>query len=262
VSSLDAEPDGPKSAGVAAGWGPAASGATLDNAASVAPAHAAEPRTAADALSRSELPSQAGAPTTLDLHASPTSPVEASPESMGLVHETAVGRALVSIVMLAFAIGLVGWNWPDEDVRKNVRDRLEVPVDFAGLNQGWEVFAPNPPRTHVVMTARITYDDGSTADFGFPEGEPFLGAFREYRWRKWERRLRLSDNSGFRAQTADWLAREFEAPDKRVTEVMLVETRARTPTIGSGEELQWTTADSYQRTFPKTGRPRGTTLDD
>lgn len=186
---------------------------------------------------------------------------DAAAESMGLLHESAIGRGLLSILMLAISAGLIAWNIPRSDIRSDIRDRLEAPVNLAGLNQGWEVFAPNPPRTHVVMTARVTYDDGSTANFGFPEGEPVLGAFREYRWRKWERRLRLSRNSGFRAQSTDWIAREMEEPDKRVTEVMLIQTRARTPLIGSGDELEWKTTEVFRRTFSETRPPRSETLD-
>lgn len=182
-------------------------------------------------------------------------------EPQGWWNDSKLGRSLLSILVFAFAAGMIVYNIPDGPVREDIRDGLAAPVNMFGMNQGWEVFAPNPPRTHVVMTARITFDDGSETTFGFPEGEPILGAYREYRWRKWERRLRLSKNSGFRAATTDWIAGTHSDDQRTVTEVVLVETQARTPDIGKDPTLDWATQDVYVRTFEPGRSPRGRTLD-
>ncbi|MGI9600373.1 MAG: hypothetical protein ACR2QE_00690, partial [Acidimicrobiales bacterium] len=95
-------------------------------------------------------------------------------------------------------------------------------VNRLAMNQGWEVFAPNPSSTTIAVTADVTFADGTTTVYEFPDDEPVIGALREYRWRKWERRIRLEDNSGLWKPTADWIARELSQPDNIVVEVQLV----------------------------------------
>ena len=144
----------------------------------------------------------------------------------GTVYEHRLGRAAVSAFVVVLVVTLIGWNLPrsvlGHEVRETSREQLRPIVNRLALNQGWEVFAPNPSSTSIAVTADVTFEDGSTTVFEFPDGEPVLGALREYRWRKWERRIRLDDNRGLWRPTANWIARELSEPDNIVVEVQLV----------------------------------------
>jgi len=154
-------------------------------------------------------------------------PTDDSPfAGLGFWYERRVGRAALTGLIVALVVVLVAWNLPRSvfgyEVRDETRAQLAPLVDRLALNQGWEVFAPNPSSTSIAVTADITFEDGSTARFEFPDGEPFVGALREYRWRKWERRIRLEENSGLWKPTADWIARRMSRPENIVVEVQLV----------------------------------------
>jgi len=162
-------------------------------------------------------------------------------EGQGLVYEHRVGRAVLSALIVVLVITLVGWNLPRSvfgyELRDASREQLRPVVNRLALNQGWEVFAPNPSSTSVAVTAEVSFEDGSTASFEFPDGEPALGALREYRWRKWERRIRLDDNRGLWRPTADWIARELSEPDNIVVEVQLVRHWSRMEQAGVPGEV-------------------------
>jgi hypothetical protein len=60
------------------------------------------------------------------------------------------------------------------------------PVTTAlGVDQDWRVFAPNPRRTGLRVELQVEWSDGSRSVWSPPHGEPLLGSYRDYRWRKW-----------------------------------------------------------------------------
>lgn len=181
---------------------------------------------------------------------SQTGPGDDPAPGPGFFVETPLGRAVVSALVAVLAVTIIGWNLPHSvfgyELRDASRSQLRPVVDRLALNQGWEVFAPNPSSTSIAVTADVTFADGSTTVFEFPDGEPFLGALREYRWRKWERRIRLEDNSGLWRPTADWIARQLSEPDNIVTEVQLVRHFARMEV--AGEPGAFTTVD-FERAY-------------
>jgi hypothetical protein len=107
------------------------------------------------------------------------------------------------------------------------------------------LFAPDPSALSVEVTARITFDDGATEVFRFPDGDPFIGALREYRWRKFEARLRSGYSESMRRPTAEWIAREASTGERKVTKVVLVQSVSRTPTPGIDEKRTWRTFEFY-----------------
>jgi hypothetical protein len=60
------------------------------------------------------------------------------------------------------------------------------PVTAAlGLDQDWRMFAPHPRRSGLRLEAVVDWSDGSRDIWVPPASEPLVGAYRDYRWRKW-----------------------------------------------------------------------------
>ena len=75
-------------------------------------------------------------------------------------------------------------------------------------------------------------------------GDDFVGAYREYRWRKWERRIRLDRNDHLWRPTAQWVADRYE-DQGTVERVVLIRIFSDTPEPGSGDERVWETIEFY-----------------
>lgn len=58
-------------------------------------------------------------------------------------------------------------------------------VRVTGLHQVWQVFAPSPRDQVIALEARVRYADGRTTVWRPPSNGPLLGAYRDYRWRKY-----------------------------------------------------------------------------
>jgi hypothetical protein len=167
------------------------------------------------------------------------SAADAAPAALGFFHDHPIGRVALSIVLLALVLTVVGWNLPGGAPRDDAHD-LTRPVVYAlGLDQSWAVFSPNPSTTSVFVHGEVTFADGTTMRFDFPDDGPWLGAYREYRWRKYERRLRLDRQRRLWSPAATWIARQVASEDRPVTEVVLVRRFSTTPDPGSGDPRVW-----------------------
>ncbi|MBM4317228.1 MAG: hypothetical protein FJ116_07085 [Deltaproteobacteria bacterium] len=82
-------------------------------------------------------------------------------------------------------------------------------MNYVGLWQSWNMFAPEPRSELVRMDAEIQYQSGEVRVWEFPRIER-LGLFervRKERYRKWAYdNVRLDSNSGLWASTADFIA--------------------------------------------------------
>jgi len=165
---------------------------------------------------------------------------------MGRFVGTAAGRAAASAMLAFLAVTLVIWNLPSSEIRSELRPGLRPVVNALAVDQSWSVFAPNPTTTSIAVEADVTLADGTVDRFVFPEGDDFFGAYREYRWRKWERRVRLDSNRKLWEPTAEWVARQYDEP---VSRVVLIRRFSETPAPGSGIDRVWTSVEFYDQDF-------------
>jgi hypothetical protein len=101
------------------------------------------------------------------------------------LESTRIGRLLISLFVVATVAAMVVWNLPSSKLRTEGL-RLTGPyVRAVGLDQNWSVFAPDPYRDSFVLSARITYADGTTGTWAVPEGGDAIGAYWDFRWGKW-----------------------------------------------------------------------------
>jgi hypothetical protein len=162
--------------------------------------------------------------------------------------DTRLGRLLLSIVGAACIYFLVVWNLPDSEIRDQLRPPLSPPVRTIGIAQDWGVFAPNPVSTSYRVEADVTFADGSVQRYQFPDGDPWAGAYREFRWRKYESRVRKDDNRRRWKPTAEWIQRQF--PDRTVVGVDLVRLSRPVPEPGTNEQTEWGEEEFYTLRFP------------
>lgn len=163
----------------------------------------------------------------------------------GLAAGTRAGRFALSLGLVALLASVLVWNLPQENrLRQDLVPTVRPVVNALGLNQRWELFSPNPSRVSVGVHAVVRFADGSETVYELPDGEPFVGALREYRWRKLERRIRLDSRRDLWRPTARWIAGRFD-DDPAVVSVTLVRRFSTTPEPGTDDPRVWEESEFY-----------------
>lgn len=121
-----------------------------------------------------------------------------------LLH-TNVGRWVVGLVVVVGSFWILTPNLPDSAVRDAVAGWWG-PAEDVGLAQDWAVFSPDPRSESLDVRARIQYGDGTTEYWDVPEYDPGVGAYRQYRWNKFQERIRLDDYQLYWPAFARWVA--------------------------------------------------------
>ena len=137
-----------------------------------------------------------------------------------LVHHP-IGRLAIGIILVVGSFWILVPNLPGSTVRTRL-EPLWKPAIEVGLVQDWAVFSPNPRSQSIDVRARIEFDDGSIRFWDVPEFDPGLGAFRQYRWHKWQERVRLDNRERFWLPTALWIADRHRVDGRRPVRVVLI----------------------------------------
>lgn len=123
------------------------------------------------------------------------------------------GRSLLSVALVLTLAAVAAWNLPSSALREAALPVVEPYVRTLGLDQNWNLFAPNPPRATFEVLARIDYADGSWGEWRSPRND---------RWRKWLGAVRLDRHRSLREPTAAWIARNHDHGGRRPVTVTLV----------------------------------------
>ncbi|MGH9226021.1 MAG: hypothetical protein ACRD2W_20055 [Acidimicrobiales bacterium] len=108
------------------------------------------------------------------------------------------------------------------------------------LTQEWDVFAPDPARRSLSVSARIQYGDGSVVDWRPPDGGNLVGPYRSYRSRKLATALQDdAHRDTLCLAVARWLAASHERDGRRPVTITLIRHWAPTPPPGSRRPLVW-----------------------
>lgn len=148
---------------------------------------------------------------------------------------SARGRALLSGLILFMLAAMLISNLPPSELRTTGMKIFRPYLDITGLHQNWNLFAPDPRRATLQLEARITFDDGSSAVWHPPVGDPFVGVYSSFRWRKWAGNVMSSDNEHLLEPTAEWLSRMFTTDERFPVSVVLVKRSYTAPPPGSGK---------------------------
>ncbi|MDQ3353662.1 MAG: hypothetical protein M3507_04105 [Actinomycetota bacterium] len=141
------------------------------------------------------------------------------------------GRRLLSVLLVAVVAAAVLWNLPESAVREQTAPVVEQIVNTVGLDQRWNLFAPNPPRRTFEVVARIEYTDGSLVLWRSPRND---------RWRKWLGTIRSERSRRLWEPTAAWIATHHDSAGRQTRRVELIVRWRDLPAPGSGlPEFSW-----------------------
>jgi len=137
---------------------------------------------------------------------------EPCPEGPSDLHSrlvnSAVGRWAVGMMLVVGTVWIALPNMPASPMRDRI-DAVWAPATEIGLVQDWAVFSPNPRSQSLDVRAEIKLESGEVVMWDVPEFDPIVGAFRQYRWKKWQERVRLDARTDLWGPTVDWLRREY-----------------------------------------------------
>jgi hypothetical protein len=150
------------------------------------------------------------------------------------VEASPAGRVLISLGVGFTVLAMVVLNMPDSQLRSSLMTPVAPYVRAVGLDQDWAVFAP-PRSFSLQVEGHLEYADGTTSVERFPRASG-IAAYADYRWRKYEERLRLDVNERLWARYALFLADRARAEGRSPVRVSLVRRWADTRPPGPGPE--------------------------
>jgi hypothetical protein len=157
--------------------------------------------------------------------AAATARAEARPSLQERLEGSRTGRSLLSAALLVTLAAVGAWNLPSSALRDATLPAVEPYVRVVGLDQTWNLFAPDPPRVTFEVIAEIDYADGSRGEWYPPRND---------RWRKWLGAVRLDRNQRLWEPTAAWITGNHDHAGRRPVTVTLVRRGRVLPPPGSG----------------------------
>lgn len=132
------------------------------------------------------------------------------------------GRRLgISVLIALVLLCMLAATAPRSEI-KNGLVGLTRPLLYAtGLEQGWGVFAPSPPRTTNHVVARVDRTDGTVGVYPLDGGDG-LAEYWDYRWRKYGEQLwKKKTAERERVAFAGWVADQDRADGREPVRVTL-----------------------------------------
>lgn len=148
-------------------------------------------------------------------------------------------RWLLNAILLVTVSGVVLVNMPDSALKRRLFPTVRPYVTSLGLSQAWNLFSPDPSRRSLAVEARLSFADGSVDTLAVPEGDPWIGDKRFYRWRKWQRRVRLDANRQLWPATALYIGIPYLVDARRLVSIGLVRRWSETPEPWREETRVW-----------------------
>lgn len=138
------------------------------------------------------------------------------------IEASPAGRTLLSAGLVVFLFVSVVWNMPQSELQRRTVNAVRAPMFFAGLDQAWGVFAPDPPRIVLLFEARLVYPDGTQRTWRPPQGREGLGVYSSYRWQKYKESLTQDAHRELWEPFAAWLGRTQTVNGRRPVTISLV----------------------------------------
>ena len=174
------------------------------------------------------------------------------------IEASPLGRTVITGALIVVLVAMIVSNLPPSNFRATGMRGARPILDMTGLHQNWNLFAPNPRRVTLQLEALITYADGTTETWRPPKGDPFVGVYRTFRWRKWASyALDRSNDSGLWAPTAAWIARTHVRDGLRPVRVQLVRRSYVAPRPGSASSQvpPWREQVLFTARYGRDGEP-------
>jgi len=133
-----------------------------------------------------------------------------------------VGQTLIVGVITIVLLSEVGTHLPDSAFQRSVEPTADRIIHWAGSEQTWAVFAPNPRSISLQLGAVVTFADGTTTTWRMPHGSALGANLRFYRWRKWLESARADAEWQLWDPTARWIASLYDDGPSPVVRVDLI----------------------------------------
>lgn len=158
-----------------------------------------------------------------------------------------IGEVLISgLVATALIIAIV-WNLPDSAIKHSATTTLEPIAEVAGLDQTWQMYAPDPIRKLEYLDIHVTMADGTDRVWNFHKGDPILGPFSWYHLQKIkEQAIRQRD---IRAGLARWAVGQVTQPGEHPIRVQMVFRSEDLSPPGQDTNNGWHTEILYDETL-------------
>lgn len=161
-------------------------------------------------------------------------------ELQKVLESSKLGRALISALVTVTLAAVVVSVLPASHIQACGASVLAPYLRATGLAQDWDVFAPDPARRTLYVSARIDFADGTAVDWRPPQGGRLIGPYRFYRWRKLATALQ---DDAYREtlwpSVARWLVDTHADNGRRPATVTFIRHWAPTPAPGSGDGPRW-----------------------
>ena len=71
-------------------------------------------------------------------------------------------KLILSVIIIAFIYFILFWNFPERFILRKPLARFTRYIWWAGLNNTWSLFAPDPLSTNLMVGFELEYADGRT----------------------------------------------------------------------------------------------------
>lgn len=133
------------------------------------------------------------------------------------------GRMAISLLVAVIVASIVTSSTIDAWPERSLLRHDQALLSFTGLDQRWNIFAPDPRRRVIDVRVWIVYADGPVEKWRLPRGAPVVGGYWDGRWRKWlESAVQLGPRSKLWSGLAAWLARERAESGRQPVRVTVV----------------------------------------
>jgi hypothetical protein len=147
-------------------------------------------------------------------------------------------RGAISVFLLFHLVAITCWALPANFWMTNaVRELVRPYMQWSGLFQSWDTFAPNPPTANSFVRALVVMQDRHLHVWAFPRMEElsFSESYRKERYRKFVEVLQLPSNAALWPDVAKHIARLFNSPAGAPDKVILVQYQSEIPSGNARE---------------------------
>jgi hypothetical protein len=140
------------------------------------------------------------------------------------------GRLLLSLVIALLLACMVIENLPASSLRDAAEPTAARVLAATGVEQQWDIFAPDPRSVSIQLEARVLFRDGSRTTWRPPRGDALTGAYWDYHWGKLAEHAafdRGPEPDALRDGLARFAARQVDAPGRAPSQVTLVSIQRR-----------------------------------
>lgn len=153
------------------------------------------------------------------------------------LENTTFGRLLISVGLIVTLTAILVASLPESGIKTRLSSVAAPYLYATGLDQRWDLFAPNPAETAVHVESRIDYADGTSSFWRFP-CRSGLGAYLDYRGCTFAVYLSVEGKNSLWRPFAEYLANQARAEGHQPVRVTLLRYASKSLPPGPGPDRE------------------------